>query len=175
MASEHIIVQIIDDTRLTPSESAPSPDLSADKHSPEPEMKKPKKKDKDDEKSVRKQLTVMFAKEAEEAVVKTADDIANGWYNIEEDYTGQTSYQNAKKIIGLGVAIGKGAYAVATATSTLEVVGAAIGIATVVANFGISAFKTVASEYVDLDKTAYSQYYNTERYGLINGSMGTEN
>lgn len=170
-----ITIEIIDSTADEPV----SPDQASSKTGADSTTEGGKKNNKR-EIDPRKQLVIDFVKGTADKTIELAERGASLWYNMEDDYIGQTNVSNAmvaikstENIISSAVSIGKVGFVIGGAA------GAAVGAAAGLIGGGISLFinahKTVINEYQQLDQIAYSQYFSGVRYGLINGSRGTEN
>lgn len=165
---EKIIVQIMDETGTAISEKSPSPFPSSNKTDISQTTKSGKK---DKESAAKFQVFWEFAQKTWNDVKSDAEYGVGNWYSREEDYIGQTNVEKAKEAISIASSIGKAAAAGFEAGGT---VGAVVGVALSVGQTIINARKTVVDEYSQLDSAAYSQYYNSKRAGLVNGSKGTQ-
>lgn len=169
-----ITIEIIDSTADDPvSPDQPSSETGADSTT------EGGKKNNKTEKDPRKELLVKALKAGFDQTLDLAERTASLWYNLEDDYVGQTNVSNAMTAI-------KSAESVISATVTLGkigslagITGAAVGVVAGLTGGGISllinARKTVVNEYQQLDQVAYSQYFSGVRYGLVSGGRGTEN
>lgn len=117
---------------------------------------------------------------AKRLVLQSIDANLNRNFSLNEDYMGETTYQNAKNMISKMTSY---ASSVASATIMGASVGGFVG---AVIGFGISAVGIGVSEYTNT-QAKKSQYFRSlnasnievgyarQRAGLIDGSMGTEN
>lgn len=172
MTSAKIRIEIIDDS----GNEDPSAEQDEDESNVSNSVIKTKEKD---EKLAKKAVAMYFLKLAMKQTEEVADQALNVWYQTEEDYLGQTNVSNAKTAISIAKSIGTTAMAGFSIEKHFGTVGvvARAAVLTVSGLFttAYNAYMNVQKSYISLDNQAYSQYYNSERYGLINGSSGTEN
>lgn len=91
---------------------------------------------------------------------------------LEENYIAQNAVSVASSAIGIA----------STMTSSIGAgaaiggpIGAAVGAAIGAAKIGTNIMHMYENAYRELDEKAYSKYFYSSRYGLIDGNRGTEN
>lgn len=117
---------------------------------------------------------------AKRLIIQGVDANLNRTFALNEDYMGETTYQNAKNMISKAVSY---TTSILSATMMGASVGGFVGGAVVM---GISAVGIGVSEFMSV-KSKMSQYFRSinasnvemnyarQRAGLTDGSMGTEN
>lgn len=117
-------------------------------------------------------ILTMSVKEVGRDVVQLAEYGINKYGTLEEDYKGQVAVQNAKTAISRVASVASSTIVGFKVAGTAgAVTGAVLGTLSV----GLSVAKDYADAYQQLDEVAYSKYYYGKRYGLVDGSKGTEN
>ena len=118
--------------------------------------------------------------QAKSLIISGVDASINRYLSLNEDYMGETVYNNAKttigKITGLGGAIMSG-YTVGSMTGTP--VGMAIGVGVAVVGWGANEFlsyqQKMSGYYQSLNASNFQTAFMRKRAGLTDGSHGTEN
>lgn len=117
---------------------------------------------------------------AKRLILQSVDVSLNRAFSLNEDYMGETTYQNAKNMIGKATSY---ATTIASATafgmSTGGFIGAGAGFIVSSVGVGVSEFINVQSKksqyYSSLNASNIEMNYARQRAGLVDGSMGTEN
>ena len=113
---------------------------------------------------------------AKRLIIQGVDVGLNRQFSINEDYMGETTYQNAKNVIGKVTSI---ASTIGGGTLAGAQVGAVIGFGISTIGVGVSETLSVQGKmsqtFRSLNASNVELNYARARAGLTDGSMGTEN
>lgn len=101
-------------------------------------------------------------------------------FSLTEDYIGETTYSNAKNIIGKVTSIGSSLVGSAMAGATIGGgIGAIVSAGITAVGIGVSEVMSinakVSQTFRSLNASNYEMNYARLRAGLVDGSQGTEN
>ena len=105
-------------------------------------------------------------------VAGSVEALGKNYYRMNEDYSGENTFQNAKRYVAIGSNVATHAY---TGFLSGGIYGAVIGAGIALANAGIGRQEEIAEAYRRLREDNYDDYYLGVRAGLIDGGRGTDN
>lgn len=105
-------------------------------------------------------------------VAGSVEALAKNYYRMNEDYSGENTFQNAKRYVSAGANIATHAV---TGFLSGGVAGAVIASGVALSNALIGRQGDIADAYRKLREDNYDDYYLGVRAGLIDGGRGTDN
>lgn len=105
-------------------------------------------------------------------VAGSVESLAKNYYRMNEDYSGENTFQNAKRYVAVGSNIATHAY---TGFLSGGAYGTAVGTGIALSNALIGRQGEIAEAYRKLREDNYDDYYLGVRAGLIDGGRGTDN
>lgn len=105
-------------------------------------------------------------------VAESVEALAKNYYRMNEDYSGENTFQNAKRYVSTGISIAKTAGSGFLAGG---VYGAIAGASIALVHSLVDRQGDIAEAYRKLREDNYDDYYLGVRAGLIDGGRGTDN
>lgn len=139
--------------------------------------KKPKKpRDREAEKRAEgnRWATFYLLSNTARMVAGSVEALGKNYYRMNEDYSGENTFQNAKRYVANVTNIATHAYTGFLATNG-QAYGAIVGAGVALANALVDRQTDIALAYQKLREDNYDDYYLGVRAGLIDGGRGTDN